>query len=52
MALEAAGQTKFDCSDIPDKRRREDELNLLKKCDPIRGGVFKKLQPKTAGVLD
>jgi hypothetical protein len=46
LAIEAAGATVFDCSDIPDKERREDELELLKKCDKIKIGVFKKIQPR------
>lgn len=43
MAQEIAGTTAYDCSDIEDKWRREQELELLGKCEPIKHGVFKKI---------
>jgi hypothetical protein len=52
LRQEAVGLTVFDCSEIPDKSRREQEIELLHKCEPIKSGIFKKIQPRIINPLD
>ena len=51
IAMEQARTTVYDASDIPDQYRREQELELLQKCEPVKGGVFKKIQPRVVNPL-
>ena len=46
IAQERARTTVYDCSDIPDKDRREQEIKLMKECEPVSKGIFKKIQPR------
>lgn len=52
LELEARGETNYNCNDIEDKVLRERELKVLREGEPIRVGVFKKIQPRVINPLE
>ena len=52
IANELQGKTQYNCDDIQDKMLRDKELALLREMEPVKNGVFKKIQPRMVNPLD